>query len=136
MDTVGERDPINLSDHVEVSLHTTISCDGEKSLHILKDTNKARIQLKQKVRWDKCDKQYYCELIECGPSPLCQQLPNTQFEMDLVVSSLNKVLSASAAPRPKVSGNRRKKVLPLWNEGIALAVERSKQAHKEWRDAG
>ena len=74
-----------------------------------------------------------CELLEC------EQLPNTQFEMDLVVFSLNKVLyeaPASAAPVPKLGWSRRKKkkkkILPLWNEDVVLVVERSKQVHKEW----
>ena len=137
--TIGERNPVNFSDHVEVSLHTTTSYDAKNSAHNPRDTNKTGVQLKQKIRWEKCDNLYYSELLQCGFSRLCYQLPNTQFEMDLVVSSLNTVLyeaSASSAPRPSAGRSIGKQNSSLWNEEIATVVERSKRAYKEWRDAG
>ena len=96
-------------------------------------------QIKPKIKWNKCDKQYYCDLLECGLGTLCKQIPDSQFEMDLMVASVNRTLyeaSAAAAPAPKTAKNRRKNNLPLWNEDISLVVARSKQAHKEWQAAG
>ena len=109
---IGEKNPVNLSVHVEVSLHTTISYGAKNSAHNPRNTNKTGVQLKKKTRWETCDKLYYSELLQCELSPLCHQLPNTRFEMDLVVSSLNKVVyeaSASSAPRPSAGRSRRGK---------------------------
>ena len=55
-----------------------------------------------------------------------------------MVTTLNKILykaSTAATPVPKAGRNRRKNKLPIWNEDIAMVVERSKQAHKLWREA-
>ena len=53
------------SDHVQVSLHTTISCEVKSYTDSQMDTEEGnKIQIKPKIRWKKCDKEYYCDLLE------------------------------------------------------------------------
>ena len=44
--------------------------------------------------------------------------------------------SVAVDPRPNVAAKRRKKSLHIWNEEISVVVERNRQAHKDWREAG
>ena len=54
--------------------------------------------------------------------------------------ALNKILydaSAASTPKKRKSGVQKKKNrLPVWNEKIEAAVQLSKSAHEDWRDAG
>ena len=137
--SIGDICHLNLSDHVEVTLHTSFSYEMDRSEHDQMNKMALEMQIKHKINWKKCDRQYYCDLLENGLAPLYQQIPNSQFEMDLMVTTLNKILyeaSAAATPVPRAGRNRRKNKLPIWNEDIAMVVERSKQAHKLWREAG
>ena len=79
---------LNLSDHVEVTLHTSFSYKMDRSEHDQMNKMALEMQIKHKINWKKCDRQYYCDLLENGLAPLYQQIPNSQFEMDLMVTTV------------------------------------------------
>ena len=46
------------------------------------------------------------------------------------------IASAVSIPKKTVTGTQKKRKLSSWNEGIVIAVKRSKTAHVDWKDAG
>ena len=137
---VGSQCHENLSDHVEVDLHTDIIL-----INILGDNPEGKIlthsgkdHIKPKVRWDKCDLQLYSDILQAGLQKTEANSPFTLLEIDLTAMALNKLLyDASLASTPKkLNGARKKSRLPVWNDTIAAAVRLSKLAHTEWKEAG
>ena len=123
--SIGDIFHLNLSDHVEVTLYTTFSYKMDRSEHNQMNKKALEMQIKHKINWKKCDRQYYCDLLENGLAPLYQRIPNTLLEVDLMVTTLNKILyeaSAAATTVLKTGRNRRKNILPIWNENIAMVV--------------
>ena len=130
----------NLSDHVEVVLHTDIIpiniLGGNPEGNIL--THSSKDHIKPKVRWDKCDLQLYSDILQAGLQKIEANGPSTLLEIDLSAMALNKLLyDASVASTPKkLNGARNRSRLPVWNDTIAVAVRLSKLAHTEWKEAG
>ena len=134
---IGSQCHENLSDHVEVVLHTDIIpiniLGGNPEGNIL--THSSKDHIKPKVRWDKCDLQLYSDILQAGLQKIEANGPSTLLEIDLSAMALNKLLyDASVASTPKKSnGARKRSRLPVWNDTIAVAV---RLAHTEWKEAG
>ena len=137
---IGSQSHENLSDHVEVVLHTDIIpiniLGGNPEGNIL--THSSKDHIKPKVRWDKCDLQLYSDILQVGLQKIEANGPSTLLEIDLSAMALNKLLyDASVTSTPKKSnGAQKRSRLPVWNDTIAVAVKLSKLAHTEWKEAG
>ncbi|MEW8547288.1 MAG: reverse transcriptase family protein, partial [Candidatus Thiodiazotropha sp.] len=140
--TVGSQCSENLSDHVEVVLHTDTSIakplSGDATMC---NTGKSEdINIKTRIRWDKCDLQLYGDILQTSLQKIEDSNPQTLLDIDLIVIALNKILydaSAASTPKKKVASIREKKnKLPVWNEHIEAAIKLSKRAHTNWKDAG
>ena len=122
---IGSQFHENLSDHVEVVLHTDIIpiniLGGNPEGNIL--TLSSKDHIKPKVRWDKCDLQLYSDILQAGLQKIEANGPSTLLEIDLSAMALNKLLyDASVASTPKKSnGARKKSRLPVWNDTIAVS---------------
>ena len=94
---------------------------------------------KSKIRWDKCDLQLYSDILQTGLLRIEDKHSTTLLDIDLTAVALNKILydaSAASTPKKRVSGVQKKKNrLPVWNERIEAAVQLSKGAHADWKDA-
>ena len=137
---IGSQCPENLSDHVEVAIHTEII-----PINVWGDnpegkilTNSGNDHIKSKVRWDKCDLQLYFDILQAGLQKIEAKGPSTLLDIDLTAVALNKLLyDASVASTPKkLNGARKRSRLSVWNDTIAAAVRLSKLAHMEWKEAG
>ena len=83
---------------------------------------------------NKCTQTFY-SLTLCG-----SKSTETQLDIDLLAVTLNKVLleasAASAPKKKKISTSKEKKKPFIWNDTVAVAAKRSKDAHMDWKDAG
>ena len=66
---IGQQCSENLSDHVHVAVHTYIPLvDGRTDNSADKETppvqSKEGSLLKPKIKWDKCDKQMYSDILQ------------------------------------------------------------------------
>ena len=118
---VGDSKPLNLSDHVHVSLQIQ-----RKSLE--RDTpippgEEAPLTIKHRIRWDKSDPDMYQSILQDSLQPILLYQPSCHFDVDVLVNSLNsKLYQASVAASPKLNTQTRKR--------------NDKNAHREWKAAG
>lgn len=127
---IGSQNPMNLSDHIEVALHTNFAVGDElqSSSMNMKELEK-RKPPNQRIKWSKCDLEFYCSVLEGKFDALETRNLETHLDADLLVNSIYRALhDASVASTPTIrdTGRQRKKKLPIWNDDISMVVERSK----------
>ena len=68
----GNSDPLNLSDHVHLTLHIQLK-SIENVSSVISDKDPSLIT-KLKIRWDKCDVDFYSNILRDSlqPTLLCQ----------------------------------------------------------------
>ena len=81
---------MNLSDHVEVTLHKRLTRGNTKVWRSSMEVDAPERKLKCKIRRNKCDRQQYHDLLEPGLAGVLDRPLHSQIDLDRVVASIHK----------------------------------------------